>query len=64
MTGKRRVKVTIYEKVTYRFKDTETQCMAHGKALCVSCARSNGLCQCSVFDDTGMHWDTCPGRIR
>lgn len=62
---KKRVKVTVYEKVTYWFRDTEARCSAHGQALCVSCARTNSIgCQCGTHASTGMHWDTCPGRIR
>lgn len=64
MSGKR-VKVTVYEKVTYKFRDATSRCSAHGQALCINCARTGPRpCQCEMHDATGMHWDTCPGRAR
>lgn len=41
-------------------------CPAHGKADCESCSQNPdpSRCQCGYFEATGMHWDTCPGRIR
>lgn len=54
---------------------TRATCSAHGEAMCGMCSRTaaGGLetsteyarCRgCSVFEDTGMHWDTCEYRIR
>lgn len=65
--------VTVVEKTSYRFPDASARCTAHGRNLCVSCARNPGDCAqgynkqgsgCSVYEDTGMHWDTCPNRLR
>jgi hypothetical protein len=48
------------------------RCPAHGDARCTDCARISAeylidgqACRsCDYFAATGMHWDTCPGRIR
>lgn len=41
-------------------------CPAHGRANCEACSQNPdpSRCQCGYFEATGMHWDTCPGRIR
>jgi hypothetical protein len=48
-------------------------CVAHGRPRCSWCARTDwgrvtvvhGECSgCSTYGDSGMHWDTCPGRVR
>lgn len=53
-------------------------CPAHGAARCAQCCRtanpgpgrepwidSDGSCRgCSYYATTGMHWDTCPARVR
>lgn len=47
------------------------RCVAHGNEECPECSRilarhfSCGECtECGEYGNTGMHWDTCPGRIR
>ncbi len=42
------------------------RCPAHGKEKCEACSQNPdpSRCQCGYFESTGMHWDTCPGRIR
>lgn len=47
------------------------RCVAHGNEACASCSLittadfSGGECRhCTVYGETGMHWDTCPGRIK
>lgn len=39
-------------------------CSAHGEKACELCSLNPGGCQCDMYGETGMHWDTCPGRIR
>jgi hypothetical protein len=64
-----RIEVSVVHRVTYTFPSLTEKCSAHGHPLCVHCARNPGNCatdmgSCSVYKDTGMHWDTCPNRIR
>jgi hypothetical protein len=47
------------------------RCVAHGNEACADCSRirtidfDGGECRhCSTYGTDGMHWDTCPGRIR
>lgn len=47
------------------------RCVAHGNEACEDCSRiltrdfDGGECRhCSTYGETGMHWDTCQGRIR
>lgn len=47
------------------------KCTAHGTERCERCHRNPSTCAkdgrssgCSVYAETGMHWDTCPNRIR
>ena len=66
---RRPVEVTVTETVTYAFPDPGAKCSAHGQELCLSCARNPGNCVddhggCGMWSSTGMHWDTCPNRIR
>jgi hypothetical protein len=44
----------------------EVKCPAHGKETCEACSQPGELsrCCCGYFESTGMHWDTCPARIR
>lgn len=46
----------------------EDRCSAHGLPLAAhhgrDCARPSYRCECAMFPETGMHWDTCPGRAR
>lgn len=44
----------------------EPRCPAHGKSRCPACSQNPvpENCQCGYFASTGMHWDTCPGRVR
>ena len=66
------ITVTVTESRTYRFPAPDARCPAHGQELCIRCARNPSGCDdpdrddggCSVYSDTGMHWDTCPNRIR
>lgn len=50
------------------FPDPTTTCVAHGSAQCAHCHRNPADCidhgQCSTCTRTGMHWDTCPNRVR
>lgn len=44
-------------------------CSAHGEMACDLCSLNPGSCatdswQCTTYRETGMHWDTCPNRIR
>lgn len=44
-------------------------CPAHGDAGCVLCSASaDGATRhcsgCDFFAETGMHWDTCPNRVK
>src|SRR5688500_15585567 len=60
--------VVIFRGAMYRFSSLEEKCVAHGTPLCVHCARNPGSCVkpdggCSMWSETGMHWDTCPNRI-
>lgn len=50
---------------------TPPRCPAHGDPACALCSRiaeddlEDGSCRhCGYYAGTGMHWDTCPGRIR
>lgn len=63
--------VTVREVTKYYFPHPEDRCAAHGQALCIKCARNPGNCAnptgaggCSTYYTTGMHWDTCPNRIK
>lgn len=46
-------------------------CMAHGQQRCEECSRialrdmagAGGCLHCHSYLSTGMHWDTCRGRI-
>lgn len=45
------------------------KCPAHGDTDCDLCSLNPADCAspegpCSFYRDTGMHWDTCPNRIR
>lgn len=48
------------------------RCSAHGDQQCTWCAQTvpgglndDGTCQgCDVYAEAGMHWDTCPYRVR
>jgi hypothetical protein len=48
------------------------RCPAHGHVACTWCAQNPADCgpgsgevpTCSFYRATGMHWDTCPNRIR
>lgn len=64
-----RIEVSVVHRVTYSFPSLTEKCSAHGQSLCVMCARNPGSCgdssdtgACSVYAETGMHWDTCPNR--
>lgn len=50
-------------------KREQPTCSAHGETDCEWCSLNsadciNGYGQCSYYSETGMHWDTCPNRIR
>lgn len=64
-----RIEVSVVHRVTYSFPSFNDRCVAHGQSLCVLCARNPDSCVeptggCSIWSETGMHWDTCPNRIR
>ena len=47
------------------------KCSAHGNEECGDCSRiaetnlaAGECCHCESYGKTGMHWDTCQGRIR
>jgi hypothetical protein len=42
------------------------QCVAHGLLACPCCSLNDGpTCGgCGIYEHTGMHWDTCPHRLR
>lgn len=51
------------------FPDPEAKCSAHGDRMCGQCAQNPSTCaepdgQCGTWLTTGMHWDTCPNRVR
>lgn len=64
-----RIEVSVVHRVIYSFPSLDEKCSAHGANLCVYCARNPGSCVeptggCSMWSETGMHWDTCPNRIK
>ncbi len=41
------------------------RCVAHGREACPACSIGARDCdQCLSGPETGMHWDTCPTRVR
>ena len=64
------VEVHVVERNVYTFPKPEARCSAHGQTLCIQCARNPSTCanetgsDCQVYAENGMHWDTCPNRIR
>jgi hypothetical protein len=51
--------------------ENPSKCAAHGHEGCTWCAQTtpggleDGKCLgCEVYAETGMHWDTCPYRVR
>lgn len=51
------------------FPDPKAICPAHGNRYCRACSRNPGDCigdcgGCGYWSATGMHWDTCPNRVR
>lgn len=45
------------------------RCMAHGQERCYWCSLNPSGCAtsdgpCGVYAEGGMHWDTCPNRVR
>lgn len=51
------------------FPDPKAKCPAHGRRFCRWCALNPASCSeddggCGYWSATGMHWDTCPNRIR
>lgn len=49
---------------TRRESADEPRCPAHGKERCALCSLNGPCDSCSYYDATGMHWDTCPNRVR
>lgn len=50
-------------------KEAAPTCSAHGAMACELCSLNPGSCateawECEMWRETGMHWDTCPNRIR
>jgi hypothetical protein len=46
------------------------RCPAHGEATCGLCRLNPSTCDtpgtdigCATYNETGMHWDTCPNRV-
>lgn len=62
--------VTVRQTSEYTFPSyPDARCSAHGDNACLMCARNPGDCvtdvgSCGMYVSTGMHWDTCPNRIR
>lgn len=52
------------------FPDPHATCPAHGDRYCALCARNPADCAegdsggCGYWLAYGMHWDTCPNRVR
>jgi hypothetical protein len=51
------------------FPDPEAKCSAHGDRMCGQCAQNPSTCAepdgpCGTWLSRGMHWDTCPNRVR
>jgi hypothetical protein len=52
------------------FPDPDARCPAHGDPRCALCHRNPSTCadpeyvECGTWSRTGMHWDTCPNRVR
>ncbi len=49
--------------------DPKAKCPAHGRHFCQPCHANPGSCTsdmggCGYWSATGMHWDTCPNRMR
>lgn len=53
--------------------DVVPRCVAHGTPGCPDCSRitldrltPDGECRrgCSTYSTDGLHWDTCPNRLR
>lgn len=64
MDAQIKYQVIVTETTVYEFPNLNARCSAHGQQLCVKCAR-NGPCEeCSIYAESGMHWDTCANRIR
>lgn len=66
----RRALERLGERLPY-FPDPKATCPAHGARYCRPCRRNPGNCAhatevggCGYWFATGMHWDTCPNRIR
>ena len=59
----------IADRLPY-WPDPDARCPAHGARFCAACHRNPGDCRdgtgggCGYWSATGMHWDTCPNRIR
>ncbi len=52
---------------TFHEAGAEPRCSAHGAIKCEWCSRNGGrqTCdECIAYEATGMHWDTCPNRVR
>jgi len=53
-------------------RDVTPRCVAHGSPRCADCSRitlagltDDGDCRgCGTWGTDGVHWDTCPERIR
>lgn len=51
------------------FPEPDQKCVAHGNRVCALCHANPGDCTadlggCGMWRSTGMHWDTCPNRVR
>jgi hypothetical protein len=46
-----------------------SKCSAHGRIACALCHRNPSNCVtayggCAVYAEDGVHWDSCPNRVR
>ena len=65
----RQLRSRVADRLPY-WPDPHAKCPAHGKTFCYACHRNPSTCadpdrpSCGYWLATGMHWDTCPNRIR
>lgn len=45
-------------------RGVQPRCSAHGDAACDLCSLNGPCDECVTYDEYGMHWDTCPNRVR
>lgn len=54
-----------------RIRNGAPKCIAHGEPVCRLCSLNPASCDveassagCLTYSTSGMHWDTCPNRVR